>query len=758
MSCYNRPMTTGSGLLEGLNPAQKEAVETVDGPLLIVAGPGSGKTRVITHRIAYLVREYEISPFNILAMTFTNKAAREMRERLDRLVGSRSDALTVGTFHSFCAKVLRIDGHNLGLDTNYSIYDADDQAKIIKDSMELAEIDPKRNPPRAILSMISNAKNKMWDSRTFTKNADNYFEEICAQVYHHYEEALTRNNAVDFDDLLMKTVQLLREFPGVRTKYNDRYKYIMVDEFQDTNISQYQLARLLAESHQNICVVGDPDQSIYSWRSADIRNILSFQGDYPQAKTIALDQNYRSTANILDAAKNLISINGQRIQKDLFTDNSKGDLVEIREAYDEGEEASFVISEAERLVRENGYKHGDCAVMYRINAQSRALEEACLHQGTRYRLVGGIRFYKRREVKDLMAYLHLVYNPNDDVNLGRVINVPPRGIGAKSMQQMGDWARSKNLGLFAAMQEVAAARLAGEDCPITITKKAATSFADFAVTLEKLIELSKREKVVDLVDRVVEDTGFRNFIQNSDDSPQERWENIMELRAPAQEFNAEAPPDGLATLLERLSLVADTDNYEDADDSITLITLHQAKGLEFPVVFMVGMEEGLLPHSRSLDDEDQLEEERRLCYVGMTRAEKLLYLTRAFRRSIFGATRAGEGSRFLRDIPAELITSGSGPTNGSAGGTSRSFGKPGESKGPSWNTWQAPTPVINRGKPESARPTLSVGDSVRHNAFGEGVVTRVDVTASDTEVTIEFEGGVGQKRLLLSFAPLEKIG
>jgi len=752
MSCYNRPMTTGSGLLEGLNPAQKEAVETVDGPLLIVAGPGSGKTRVITHRIAYLVREYEISPFNILAMTFTNKAAREMRERLDRLVGSRSDALTVGTFHSFCAKVLRIDGHNLGLDSNYSIYDADDQAKIIKDSMELAEIDPKRNPPRAILSIISNAKNKMWDSRAFTKNADNYFEGICAQVYHHYEEALTRNNAVDFDDLLMKTVQLLREFPGVRTKYNDRYKYIMVDEFQDTNISQYQLARFLAESHQNICVVGDPDQSIYSWRSADVRNILSFQGDYPQAKTIALDQNYRSTANILDAAKNLISINGQRIQKDLFTDNSKGDLVEIREAYDEGEEASFVISEIERLVRENGYKHGDCAVMYRINAQSRALEEACLHQGTRYRLVGGIRFYKRREVKDLMAYLHLVYNPNDDVNLGRVINVPPRGIGAKSMQQLGDWARSKNLGLFAAMQEVAAARLAGEDCPIAITKKAATSFADFAVTMEKLIELSKREKVVDLVDRVVEDTGFRNFIQNSDDSPQERWENIMELRATAQEFNAEAPPDGLATLLERLSLVADVDNYEDADDSITLITLHQAKGLEFPVVFMVGMEEGLLPHSRSLDDEDQLEEERRLCYVGMTRAEKRLYLTRAFRRSIFGATRAGEGSRFLRDIPAELITSGS------ASGTSRSFGKPGESKRPSWNAWQAPTPMINRGKPESARPTLSVGDSVRHNAFGEGVVTRVDVTASDTEVTIEFEGGVGQKRLLLSFAPLEKIG
>ena len=754
MSCYNRPMTTGSGLLEGLNPAQKEAVETVDGPLLIVAGPGSGKTRVITHRIAYLVREYEISPFNILAMTFTNKAAREMRERLDRLVGSRSDALTVGTFHSFCAKVLRIDGHNLGLDTNYSIYDADDQAKIIKDSMELAEIDPKRNPPRAILSMISNAKNKMWDSRTFTKNADNYFEEICAQVYHHYEEALTRNNAVDFDDLLMKTVQLLREFPGVRTKYNDRYKYIMVDEFQDTNISQYQLARLLAESHQNICVVGDPDQSIYSWRSADIRNILSFQGDYPQAKTIALDQNYRSTANILDAAKNLISINGQRIQKDLFTDNSKGEKVQVREAYDEAEEAAFVVSESARLVREDGFKPGECAIMYRVNAQSRALEEACLHRGTKYRLVGGIRFYKRREVKDLMAFLHMVHNPNDDINLGRVINNPPRGIGAKSMQVLAEYARVKSYGLFEAMQDIAAARLGREPCPVGVTARAATSFADFAITMEKLIEQSQTLPVVDLLDRVLEDTRFKYYIQESDDSPQERWENILELRNMAQEFNAETPPDGLATLLERLSLVADVDNYEDEDDSITLITLHQAKGLEFPVVFIVGMEEGILPHSRSLDSEDQMEEERRLCYVGMTRAEKRLYLTRAFHRTVFGSSMAGPASRFLRDIPPELITSGDGPIERGIGNKADGGFAP---KRPSWYAWQAPTPTVNRDQPVTERPTLTLGDSVRHSSFGEGVVTRLDITAADTEVTIQFAGGVGVKRLLLSFAPLEKI-
>ena len=444
-----------------LNPPQQEAVSTLSGPLLVLAGAGTGKTRVVTYRIARLIR-HGTRPSRILAVTFTNKAAKEMRERLDRLVGYRSEALTVGTFHSFCAKLLRIDGHHLGLDSNYSIYDADDQATIIKQSMELADVDPKRNPPRAVLSAISKAKNQLWDSRAMTKNADqdNFFEETCARVYHHYEEILTRNNALDFDDLLMKSVQLLREFPEVRKKYQDRYQYIMVDEFQDTNIAQYQLARFLAESHQNICVVGDPDQSIYSWRSADIRNILSFQQDYPKSKTITLDQNYRSTSTILEAAKNIISINGRRIQNDLFTDNDKGHLVEVREAYDEGEEASFVIAESKRLVREDGFKPGDCAVMYRINAQSRALEEACLHQGTKYRLVGGIRFYKRREVKDLMAYLHMVHNPHDDVNVGRVINVPPRGIGAKSMQQMATWARGKDLPMFSAMQEVAAARLA----------------------------------------------------------------------------------------------------------------------------------------------------------------------------------------------------------------------------------------------------------------------------------------------------------
>ena len=756
MSCYNPTMTTGTELLEGLNPAQKEAVETVDGPLLIVAGPGSGKTRVITHRIAYLVREYGINPYNILAMTFTNKAAKEMRERLERLVGSRSDAMTVGTFHSFCAKLLRWDGQVLGLESNYSIYDADDQLKILKESMELADVDPKKFAPRAVLGIISKAKNMLWDSQAFAKNVDldNYFEETCSRVYKHYEEALTRNNSLDFDDLLMKSVQLLSEFPEVRKKYQNRYQYIMVDEFQDTNIAQYQLAKFLGEVHHNICVVGDPDQSIYAWRSADIRNILSFQQDHANSKTITLDQNYRSTSTILDAAKNLISINGQRIQKDLFTDNSKGEKVQVREAYDEAEEAAFVVSESARLVREDGFKPGDCAIMYRVNAQSRALEEACLHRGIKYRLVGGIRFYKRREVKDLMAYLHMVHNPNDDINLGRVINIPPRGIGAKSMQVLAEYARVKGYGLFESMQDIAAARLGGEPCPVGVTARAATSFADFAVTMEKLIEQSQTLPVVDVLDRVLEDTRFKYYIQESDDSPQERWENILELRNMAQEFNAETPPDGLATLLERLSLVADVDNYEDEDDSITLITLHQAKGLEFPVVFIVGMEEGILPHSRSLDSEDQMEEERRLCYVGMTRAEKRLYLTRAFHRTVFGSSMAGPASRFLRDIPPELITSGDGPIERGTGNKADGGFAP---KRPSWYAWQAPTPTVNQDQPVTERPTLTLGDSVRHSSFGEGVVTRLNITAADTEVTIQFADGVGVKRLLLSFAPLEKI-
>ena len=648
-------MSTPAQLLEGLNPAQKEAVETIKGPLLIIAGPGSGKTRVITHRIAYLVRDCGVSPYRILAVTFTNKAAREMRERVQRLVGTRGDALTLGTFHAFCALMLRRDGGFVGLPSSYTIYDAEDQLAVIKEAMELAELDPRSNRPQAVRSVITRAKSLLMDSQALAQHPQSYFEELCARVYFHYEELLARNNAADFDDLLMKAVQLLQEHQQVRERYQDRYLYLMVDEFQDTNVAQYRLARLLAGEHRNICVVGDPDQSIYSWRSADIRNILSFQRDYPDARTVSLEQNYRSTGIILEAAKGLIAANGIRLDKDLFTQNSQGAPVVVHEAYDQGEEAAYVVGEVDRLVRQERFNPGDCAVMYRVNAQSRALEEACLHHGMKYRLVGGVRFYQRREVKDLMAYLRLLYNPLDEVSLGRIINVPPRGIGAKSLQELVQWARAQNVSSFTAMQRIAAARSAGEPCPVPLASRAANSIAKLATMLEELAELNGQLQVVDLIDRVLEVTGFRTFIQNSEDRPEERWENILELRETAQEFNAGEPPDGLASLLERLALVADVDQYEDDDDSMTLITLHQAKGLEFPVVFIVGLEEGLLPHIRSMEDEGQMEEERRLLYVGITRAQQRLYLLRAFRRGLRGNSGPTYASRFLREVPSHLM-------------------------------------------------------------------------------------------------------
>ena len=737
-------MTPGVELLEGLNPAQKEAVETIDGPLLIIAGPGSGKTRVITHRIAYLVRTHGVSPRRIIAVTFTNKAAREMRDRLQGLVGAGADALTVGTFHAFCAMLLRREGEFMGLPANYSIYDADDQLSLIKKSMELAELDPKRNPPQAIRSVISKAKSLMLDSRGLAQRAETYFEELSAQVYRHYEELLSRNNAVDFDDLLMKAVLLLQEVSQVRERYQYRYQYLMVDEFQDTNVAQYGLARLLAGDQGNICVVGDPDQSIYSWRSADIRNILSFQQDYPQAKTISLEQNYRSTGAILEAAQNLISVNGMRLQKGLFTDNGQGVPLVVHEAYDHEEEASFVVGEIDRLAREESVKPGDCAVMYRVNAQSRALEEACLHRGTKYRLVGGVRFYQRKEVKDLMAYLHLLYNPTDEVNLSRVISVPPRGIGAKSMQALARWALDQQIPLFTAMQRIAACRSVGEPCPAPLPSRAANAVANFATMVDQLIASSATTKIVDLINQVLEATGLRRHIQGGDDRPDERWENVLEFRDIAQEYNAEEPADGLATLLERVALVAEVDDYEESEESITLITLHQAKGLEFPVVFIVGMEEGLLPHSRSVESEEQLEEERRLCYVGITRAQSRLYLLRSFRRVFMGSSGPTVASRFLREIPGHLVTA-----------AKREQSVRPAAKRSSWGAWGPTSDVPPAAMP--ARPTLEIGDSVRHSTFGEGVVTDFVASAGDHEVTIQFRGDVGVKRLLLSFAPLEKI-
>ncbi|CAI8031173.1 ATP-dependent DNA helicase PcrA [Geodia barretti] len=734
-------MTQVANLLEGLNPAQREAVETVDGPLLIIAGPGSGKTRVITHRIAYLVQEYGVSPYSILAMTFTNKAAREMTDRLGRLAGPHAGALTVGTFHSFCARLLRIEGDFIGLSRNYSIFDDDDQISAIKQCLGQADYDPKRYPPRAVLSAISRAKNVLQDSQAMARDAAGYyFEEVCARVYRHYEELLARNNAVDFDDLLLRTVQLFREYPVVLQRYQDRYGYLMVDEFQDTNVAQYQLSRQLSQGHQNFCVVGDPDQSIYSWRSADVRNILNFKNDYPRAKVISLGQNYRSTANILNAAKGLIESNGKRLDHQLFTDNSTGQPVRVDEAYDEDEEAGKVIGEIKRLTREESFKLGDCAVMYRVNAQSRAMEEACLQQGVKYRLVGGTRFYQRKEIRDLTAYLRLVYNQQDDQTLARVVSVPPRGLGAKSMQQLGEWATGRGVSTFDAMREIT---------PVSLPSRAASSIAKFVDLIERLVAISREAEVVKLIDVLLSESGLQKHIQESDERPEERWENVMDFRGIAQEFNAETPPDGLGSLLERTSLVSQVDDLEDAEDSITLITLHQAKGLEFPVVFIVGMEEGLLPHSRSLDSEEQTEEERRLCYVGMTRAEQRLYLMRAFRRNFRGGSGGpAAASRFLREIPEDLLVPAALSST-----AARTVTSPQPGGGSSIRAAALAAASVA----PSSGPALKVGDPVRHRAFGDGIVMACEVTASDVEVTVEFAGGVGAKRLLLSFAPLEKL-
>ena len=745
-------MTQVADLLEGLNPAQREAVETVDGPLLIVAGPGSGKTRVITHRIAYLVRVHGVSPYGILAMTFTNKAAREMRDRLGPLAGPHSGALTVGTFHSFCARLLRREGEFLGLSPNYSIFDDDDQMSAIKQCLERAGYDPKRHPPRAVLATISKAKSVLQDSQTMIRQAaGDYFEEVCALVYRHYEELLAHNNAVDFDDLLLRTVQLFRDHPAVLQRYQERFNYLMVDEFQDTNVAQYRLAQQLTQSHQNFCVVGDPDQSIYSWRSADVRNILNFRADYPRARTISLGQNYRSTASILNAAKGLIESNGQRLDNDLFTENAVGVPVQVGEAYDEDQEAASVIGEIKRLTREDGFKLGDCAVMYRVNAQSRALEEVCLQQGVKYRLVGGTRFYHRREIRDLTAYLRLLLNQQDDLNLARVVGVPPRGIGAKSMRQLADGAAARQVSMYEAMRQIASASAEKKTSPVPLASRASSSIAKFVGVIDRLIGLSREVEVVKLIDLLLAESGLQKFIQEGDDHPEERWENVMAYRAIAQEFNAETPPDGLASLLERTALVSQVDELEDAEDSITLITLHQAKGLEYPVVFMVGLEEGLLPHSRSMDSEEQTEEERRLCYVGMTRAEKRLYLLRAFRRGFRGSIGGPAiASRFLREIPEDLIAPAALTSE-----QARSDWEPETGRGRSIRAAALAAAAAAVDAP--ARPSLQVGDAVRHTAFGEGVVMALDATSSDVEVTVGFANGVGAKRLLLSFAPLERL-
>ena len=727
---------TGQHILEGLNPTQREAAETIEGPVLIVAGPGSGKTRVITHRIAYLVRVCGVGPHRIAAVTFTNKAAREMRQRLERLLGSRAEGLTCSTFHSLGVSILRRDGHHIGLDRSFVIYDDDDTMALLKRAMEEGDIDPKRYPLRAVSNIISGAKSNLIDPAAFAGVVSNYYDEIVLRVYERYESLLRQYRALDFDDLLSKTAKLLQDVPQVLEKYQSRYLHLLIDEFQDTNTAQYALAKLLAGKYRNICVVGDPDQSIYSWRNADIRNIQSsFQRDYPEAKKVTLAENYRSTKNIVEAAKGVIASNQSRLENDLFTSKEQGRPLVVREGHNEDEEARMVVQEVDRLVREEGLSLGDCAVMYRINAQSRAMEEACLRYGMTYRLIGGVRFYQRREVKDVVAYLRVVLNPYDEVSLNRIVNVPSRGIGSRTMEEVTRWAQDLGLPLYAAMQAIAAGEV-GEVKP-RIAPRAVAAIERFVSLTGYLVEQAEKVGVAGLIDLLLERIGYRSYLQE-DERGEEQWENVLELKGQAAEVDellAGEEDGSLAFFLERISLVSDVDSLDESKDALTLITLHQAKGLEFPVVFIIGLEERLLPHSRSMDDPAQMEEERRLFYVGITRAEERLYLFRAFRRRLMGLSMAGTPSRFLADIPRELIEQ---PV---------AVSPPWE-----WKRRRSRTSAT-----EEAGPPLRTGDKVRHKAFGDGIVVNCIASGNDHEATVAFKGSAGVKRLLLSIAPLEKV-
>ncbi len=764
-----------SDILEGLNGAQQRAVTIAEGPLLIIAGPGSGKTRVITHRIAYLVRETGVPPWRIMAVTFTNKAANEMRQRLfgksdedpsAPLFNQRDRAqdLTVRTFHSFCATVLRRFGHHIGLERGFSIFDTGDQLTLVKAAMDEEGLDPKYFPPRAILGVISRAKSNLKDTQALLLGTDNAFEEAAGRVYERYQELLHLNGAVDFDDLLMRTVELFRRSPDTLEYYQRRFVHLLVDEFQDTNVAQYELSKQISDLHKNICVVGDPDQSIYSWRSADVRNILDFRKDYPDARVVNLEINYRSTGKIIQAAKSVIASNRHRPEKDIRAVRDEGKPLVVYETYDSEEEAYFAVTQISNLLRRKDFSLSDCAVMYRTNAQSRAMEEACLHRGMPYHVVGGIKFYHRAEVRDIIAYLRLINNPGDDVSLQRIINKPRRGIGRKSLDMLQDLGREHQSPIYSLLRPLGK-RKKGEPVPYGLSSRLVRPLTSFVNLMEDLRDGAAEMGTVKLLDKLLRGINYQEFLRAGGEDWEDKWENVKELRRAAGEYDGMEAGEGLTAFLEHLALVAEVDSLDETADAITLITLHQAKGLEFPVVFIIGLQEGLLPHIRSMDDPEQLEEERRLFYVGITRCMDRLFLTRAFRqRGYRGEGGIGIPSRFLRDVPTELIAEVPQIVSSRYGGQSFPDFSSGEA---SVARRQRVKSAVGGGSagvngagtgPEAdgEAPAFKEGDRVLHGVFGEGLVLKTAGQASDSEVTVVFrEAGV--KRLLLSFANLKKV-
>ncbi|MCS7282181.1 MAG: UvrD-helicase domain-containing protein [Anaerolineae bacterium] len=710
-------------LLKDLNPQQQKAVTVSDGPVLVLAGPGSGKTRVLTYRVAYLVLERGIPPWRVMAVTFTNKAAQEMGERLQRLLGhARAADLTLGTFHATCARILRREGEAIGIPSNYVIYDTDDQMAVVRQALKDLDIDEKRFAPTSIHSIISRAKNELIPPEAFQPAS--YLEEVARRVYERYQHLLRANAALDFDDLLMETVRLFRERPDILARYQERYLHILVDEFQDTNMAQYVLLRQLAGRHRNLFVVADEDQSIYRWRGADYRNIFRLREDYPDLATVLLEQNYRSTQTILDAANAVIARNPHRTPKRLFTHRGRGPKIVVHEAYDPEEEAQFVVDTIAELVLKGEAQPGDCAVMYRINAQSRALEEAFIRAGLPYRLVGATRFYARREIKDLVAYLRVVHNPHDSASLFRILNVPPRGIGPQTVRLLEDAARIREVSLWQMIEDVAH----GSPAP-SLPARIRTALVAFHRAVCAWREASASLTVASLMDRIILDTAYEAYLRDGTEEGEDRWENVQELRSVAAQY----PEATLADFLALVALVSDVDNLTESVNAPVLLTLHSAKGLEFPVVFIVGLEEGMLPHTRSLDDPEALAEERRLFYVGITRAKDRLFLTYSFRRARWGEYGPNAPSRFLEDIP-ESLTEGARVRR-------RRARKP-----TAWGVLAELDARIERSAPVSAdkkkasrTPPFQVGDAVTHTAFGSGVVLEVAPMGDEWEVTVAFE-------------------
>ncbi len=736
-------------LIEGLNPQQAAAVVHAGSPLLVVAGAGSGKTRVLTRRIAYLLGERGVAPFEVLAITFTNKAAAEMKERVADLVGDRARSMWVSTFHSACVRILRQEAAKLGYSNSFTIYDSSDSLRLVTLVMKDMHLDPKQYAPRAVAGLISQAKNELQGPADFVQHADNAFNAIVAEVFAHYQKRLVQANAMDFDDLIGKTVEVLQRHPESRQRYRSRFRHVLVDEYQDTNHAQYMLIKELVGTEgeglplAELCVVGDADQSIYAFRGANIRNILQFEADYPSAKTILLEQNYRSTQNILNAANSVILNNEGRRAKNLWSDAGSGALIKGYVAESEHDEADFVLQQIKELRDSSISKPGDTAIFYRTNAQSRVFEESFLRSAIPYKVVGGVRFYERKEVKDFLAYLRVLVNPTDEVSLRRIINTPKRGIGDRALDTVDLFAQSTGISFWAALNRSAQV----PNIP-TRSVSAINDFVHLISSLQFLVEAKTRPSII--AQAVLEQSGLLAELAKSDDLQDEsRVENLQELVSVAVEYEEGEVEDGeeisLLGFLEDVSLVADSDQIPDGEDHggvVTLMTLHTAKGLEFPTVFLTGMEEGIFPHSRTLGDKEEIEEERRLAYVGLTRARERLYLSRSEYRTAWGAPSYNPASRFLAEIPEELLE-----WNEHAPAPSRStIAK---------TSHFTPAPRAT-GRKASTTMVLAIGDRVSHDTFGVGKVVAVVGEGDRAEATIDF-GSLGEKRLLLRYAPVEKL-